>query len=144
MKLQPSVKECLTRIGRRWRLHYTVLYGSRARGYAGPHSDYDVAVKAGRTLGLVERGLLLGDLEECLGGRVDLVLVDDWDPIIVWEALAKGVLVYADGVNGLREYYDDLTLAIDEVADLEPLIKLFEGEARSALARTSGKNIESA
>ena len=128
-------EECASRVAARWRLRYLVLFGSRARGYAGPHSDYDVAVKAGRELGLVERGLLLGELEECAGGlRVDLVVLDDWDPVVAWEALARGRLVYACGDECLREYYGDVARAIDEVADLEPVLKLFEGELRRALA----------
>ncbi len=134
-----DARDCLVRVGEGWGLRYVVLFGSRARGYAGPHSDYDVAVKAGRRLGLVERGLLLAELEECLGARVDLVVVDDWDPIVVWEALTKGILVYSCGESCTREYYDDMARAIDEVADLEPLLKLFEREARSALTRASSQ-----
>ena len=130
---------CLARVASSWRLRYLVLYGSRARGYAGPHSDYDVAVKAGRRLSLVERGLLHGDLEECLGGRLDLAFIDDWDAILAWEALARGRLVYHCGPECLREYYDDLARALDEVADLEPVLRLFRGEARRALTRPDGQ-----
>ena len=120
-----------------------VLFGSRAGGYAGPHSDYDVAVKAGRVLGLVERGLLLGELEECTRGiRVDLVFIDDWDPIVAWEALAKGRLVYTCGGECIREYYWDLARAIDEVADLEPLIRLFRRENLRALTGARGEDNE--
>ncbi len=135
--------ECMRRVAERWRLRYMVLFGSRASGYAGPHSDYDVAVKAGRLLGLVERGLLQGELEDCTGGRrVDLVFIDDWEPIVAWEALAKGRLIYTCGPECEREYYWDLARAIDEVADLEPLIRLFRREHARAFARAGGEGGE--
>ena len=124
--------ECLARVASRWRLSYLVLFGSHARGYAGPHSDYDVAVKAGRKLGFRERGLLYTELEECVRGRLDLLFIDDWDPIAVWEALSSGRLVHHCGVPCIREYYDDLARAIDEVADLEYLLELFRREAKRA------------
>ncbi|WP_317894659.1 nucleotidyltransferase domain-containing protein [Pyrofollis japonicus] len=136
--------ECVRRVASRWRLRYVVLFGSRGRGYWGPHSDFDLAVKAGRRLGFVERGLLYAELEECLpeGARLDLVFLDDWNPVVAWEALARGKLLYSCGDECLREYYEDLARAIDEVADLEPLIRLFERENRRALAGTSGEDIE--
>ena len=132
--------DCLARVGAKWRLRYMVVFGSRARGYARPHSDYDIAVKAGRRLNLRERGLLYGDVESCLDSRLDLVFLDDWDPIVAWEALAHGRLVYYCGEDCLREYYEDLAKAIDEVADLEPLIEMFRRESRRALAGARGED----
>jgi len=131
-----SVKECVERLALRWKLRYIVLFGSRARNYAGPHSDYDIAVKVGRELSFVERGLLQAELEECLKKRVDMVILDDWDPVIAWEALVRGELLYSCGDECLREYYEDTARAIDEVADLEPLIELFRREVRRALTGT--------
>ena len=135
--LEPWV-ECLRSVARRWSLRYLVLYGSRARGYYGPHSDTDVAVKVGRPLGFGDRGLLQVELEGCVGGKLDLVFIDDWSPLIAWEALAKGLLIYTCGPQCVREYYEDLTRAIDEVADLEPILELFRRETRRALARPRG------
>ena len=129
---------CISTVASKWRLRYVVHFGSRALGLAGPHSDYDLAVKVGRDLSLVERGILYSELEGCVGGNLDLVILDDWNPIVAWEALAKGVLLHHCGDECVCEYYDDLLKAIDEVADLEPLIKLFEREARRAFARAGG------
>ena len=133
--IPPEALECLRRLGRRWGLRYIVLYGSRARGYAAPWSDYDLAVKAGRRISLRERGLLQAELEECLHSRVDLSFIDDWNPLLAWEALARGGLLYSCGAPCEREYYDDLARALDEVADLEPLLGLMRREARRALSR---------
>lgn len=135
--MDEAVLRCFICVASRWHLRYLVVFGSRAKGYAGPHSDYDVAVKVGRDLSLVERGLLQMELEECVDVGLDLLVVDDWDPIAVWEALAHGKLVYYCGPQCLAEYYEDLVRAIDEVADLEPIIKLFREEMGRALARSN-------
>ncbi len=110
----------------------------RPLGYAGPHSDYDVAVKVGRRFSFKERGLLYTALSRCVEGRLDLLFIDYWDPIAAWEALARGRLVYWRGEDCLREHYEDLARAIDEVADLEHLIRLFRRKARRALTRPNG------
>ncbi len=132
-----GLEECIGLVADRWRLKYVVFYGSRARGYGGPHSDYDLAVKAGRRLSLGDRGLLYSELGECVDGALDLVFIDDWNPIVVWEALTWGRLVYTCGPSCTKEYYYDLAKAIDEVADLQPLIDLFRREYRRALTRLS-------
>ncbi|ABN70635.1 hypothetical protein Smar_1549 [Staphylothermus marinus F1] len=138
--MDKGIYDCFRSIASKYGLRYLVVYGSHAGGYAGPHSDYDVAVKAGRNLSLVERGLILSMLEKCAGRRVDLLVIDDWNPIAVWEALSNGDLIYYCGRECLNEYYEDLAKAIDEVADLEPLIKLFRREMHYALTRSGGKN----
>jgi predicted nucleotidyltransferase len=132
-------RRCIESLAGEWMLCYAVLYGSRAVGRPSPHSDYDIAVRLLRDLNLPERGLLLGDLEKCLGARVDLLILDDWDPIAAWEALTKGELVYARDEGCLKLYYRDKARAIVEVADLEPLLRLFRRELRSALARHHGQ-----
>jgi len=133
------VRRCIEGLAGEWRPCYAILYGSRAMGYPGPHSDYDIALRLLRGLSLAERGLLLGDLEKCLGARVDLLILDDWDPIAAWEALTKGELVYTRDRGCLKLYYWDRARAIVEVADLEPLLRLFRRELRSALAGSHGQ-----
>lgn len=129
--------ECLRRVLERWRARYAVIYGSIVRGEATWLSDVDLAVKLGRRLKLRERGLLYVELEECLrrGRRLDLAFLDDRDPILTWEALSKGLLVYVCGEECKREYHDDLAWALDMVADMEPLLRLLREERRRALAR---------
>ena len=51
------------------------LFGSFARGEAGPGSDVDVLVDLGGPAGFDQYMGLLGFLEEILGARVDLVTV---------------------------------------------------------------------
>ena len=128
--------ECVRRVLKRWGARYAVVYGSVARGEATPVSDVDIAVKLGRRLGLRERGLLYVELEACLGGRrLDLVFLDDRNPILAWEALARGVLIYSCGPPCQREYYEDLAWALDMVADSEYLLRLLREGRRRAFAR---------
>lgn len=130
---------CIRGVAFKYRLRYIVLFGSEAGGYSGPHSDIDLAVKIGHDPTLAEMGLLHSELEGCASRRLDLVVLDQWDPIIAWEALSRGRLVYYCGPECLREYYLDLARALDEVADLEPLIELFRRETRRALSGASGQ-----
>jgi len=53
-------------------------------GYEGSHGYYGIAVKAGRKPSLGDRGLLYAELEEYVEGQLDLLVIDDWDPIAAW------------------------------------------------------------
>jgi predicted nucleotidyltransferase len=57
------------------RIAYALVFGSRARGEAGPHSDLDVAVglSGEQRLGTLELGALTAKLEDGAGRSVDLV-----------------------------------------------------------------------
>ncbi|MBI3958977.1 MAG: nucleotidyltransferase family protein [Chloroflexi bacterium] len=57
------------------------LYGSAARGEAGPESDVDLLVELARPLGLEFVGLILC-LEETLGRKVDLATFDSFQRTI--------------------------------------------------------------
>jgi predicted nucleotidyltransferase len=95
------------------------LFGSMARGEGRPNSDVDVAVLYGKP---VEAGLaglklaLAGDLEERLGRRVDLVVLDRQPPDLVHRVLRDGLLVLENNrsarirfeVNARNEYFDVL------------------------------------
>jgi len=49
------------------------LFGSVARGEAGPDSDIDLAADLERPMGLFRYSALVDDIEDMLGRRVDLV-----------------------------------------------------------------------
>ena len=72
------------------------LFGSIARGDAGPQSDVDIAVLTSNDL---ERGLLgpltrlRMDLEDALGQRVDLVHLNQAPPDLVHRVLRDGHLL---------------------------------------------------
>jgi predicted nucleotidyltransferase len=98
------------------------VFGSRVKGRAGPLSDVDVAVlPASRSLD--ERLLLACDLaalaSEAFGvpdDRVDIAFLDDAPLWLLFEALARGVVVYCAD----RELLASLRLkAVSEHLDFE-------------------------
>ena len=98
------------------------VFGSRVKGKAGPLSDVDVAVlPASRSLD--ERLLLACDLaalaSEAFGvpdDRVDIAFLDDAPLWLLFEALARGVVVYCAD----RELLASLRLkAVSEYLDFE-------------------------
>jgi predicted nucleotidyltransferase len=58
----------------RFRVVFLALFGSTARGEAGPESDVDLLVEFLETPGLTEYMRLKFWLEDCLGRPVDLVM----------------------------------------------------------------------
>lgn len=72
-----------------------VLFGSRARGYARPESDHDLALKPARPPAPLERVAWQVELEDLLGTPVSLVLLTpDTDPVLGWEIARDGTLLY--------------------------------------------------
>jgi predicted nucleotidyltransferase len=98
------------------------VFGSRVKGKAGPLSDVDVAVLPASRI-LDERLLLACDLaalaSEAFGvpdDRVDIAFLDDAPLWLLFEALARGVVVYCAD----RELLASLRLkAVSEYLDFE-------------------------
>jgi hypothetical protein len=93
------------------------LYGSRARGTAGPRSDVDVAVLYRTVPGPGLAALSLGlesDLESDLGASVQLLTLNSAPADLVHRVLRDGVLVLerdasarvAFEVRARNEYFD--------------------------------------
>jgi predicted nucleotidyltransferase len=99
------------------------LFGSQATRHTHPSSDVDVAVLLDESLTpderFAERLRLLGDLS-CIFGtdHVDLVMLNEASPLLAYEALRHGILLYcADAqtriefqVRTLRAYEDTIPL----------------------------------
>src|SRR3989338_4859706 len=49
------------------------VFGSAARGEAGPKSDIDLLVRFGKPIGMVDYMRFIGRMEEVLGSPVDIV-----------------------------------------------------------------------
>lgn len=81
--------------------HYHVrrlaLFGSFARGEAGPHSDVDllVAFQPGAQVGFLTLGRMKRELAEMLQISVDLVPQDGLKPVIRESILAEARELYA-------------------------------------------------
>ena len=87
----------IARICARYHVAELSVFGSTARGSAGPESDIDllVAFKPDAAIGLIAFNRLRRELEDGLGRRVDLVPKDGLKPMIRDEVLSEAQLVYA-------------------------------------------------
>lgn len=66
-------REEILRIAARHGAHNVRIFGSVARGEAGPESDLDLLVEMEPGRSLLDMGGLLMDLQDLLGCRVDVV-----------------------------------------------------------------------
>jgi predicted nucleotidyltransferase len=69
-----------------------VLFGSHARGSAGPDSDLDLALRIGAMEPHDLNGLL-ARLERATATTVDVVLIDSASPLVRFEIARDGVLL---------------------------------------------------
>ena len=122
--LQAVLAEVPSSVGSAW------LFGSRARGDEGPGSDVDVALLF-RELPEPRLGNaahdLEGRLEEQLGLRVQVVVVNAAPPDLVHRILRDGVLL-VDRDPLLRARFE--TRARNDFFDVEPFLRRYR-EGRS-------------
>ncbi|MBQ9816622.1 MAG: nucleotidyltransferase domain-containing protein [Proteobacteria bacterium] len=67
-----DIQEIVSRLAKEYGAERVYLFGSYARGEATEQSDIDLRIDKGEIRGLRFAGLL-GDLEEALGNKVDLI-----------------------------------------------------------------------
>ncbi len=88
-----------------------ILFGSRARGQAGPSSDWDVGLVLSRPVDLLR---WMSELASLVGGEVDLVDLRQAPPLLAHRAVTEGqVLLDRTGSEfasfaslALRKYWD--------------------------------------
>lgn len=73
-------RDTIRRIAERHGARNVRIFGSVARGEAGPDSDIDLLVEAGPATTPWFPGGLVADLEEALGRRVDVVTLQGLAP----------------------------------------------------------------
>lgn len=97
------------------------LFGSHAKGTANARSDVDLAVDPARGRGAGARAKKLDMLTDLVGAgfeNVDLVILDNDDPVLRFEVIGPNVLVHAARgydpaeafVQALRQYDDTAPL----------------------------------
>jgi predicted nucleotidyltransferase len=68
-----EIKNKITNTARRYGIQKAYLFGSYARGDAGPKSDIDICIEKGKLRTLFELSGFCQDLEETLENKVDVV-----------------------------------------------------------------------
>jgi uncharacterized protein len=67
----------LIEIARKYQITYLAIFGSYARGEAGPESDVDLAVRFAGHYSMFDLTGAMADMAEALGKKVDLIPLDD-------------------------------------------------------------------
>lgn len=86
-------RDLIRRIAERHGARNIRVFGSIARGDAGPESDVDLLVEAGPSTTPWFPGGLVADLEEALGRRVDVVTERGLSPELRQQVLEEAIPV---------------------------------------------------
>ncbi len=111
------------------------LFGSQARGDAGPHSDVDLAVwlapEAARDPA-ARTGMLTELMRVCGRPDIDLVVLNQASPLLQHRVLRDGHVLFARGTRVLAEF---TIRAMQEYVDTELLRALRYRWLRQQLAK---------
>jgi predicted nucleotidyltransferase len=89
--LSPSMVARIHEIARRHGVGDVRLFGSQARGEAGPGSDLDLLIRLERGRGFRDYMDFCEELERALARRVDVVTEDGLSPFIRDQVLAEAL-----------------------------------------------------
>src|SRR5687767_1913245 len=84
-------RDVILRVAAQFGAHRVRIFGSVARGEAGPESDVDILVEMERGRSLLDLVGLEQDLHDLLGCRVDVVVEGGINPLIAERILKEAV-----------------------------------------------------
>ena len=134
----------LTHLFRQRPVQLAYLFGSQATGYTHTESDVDVAVLLDAALTaderFTERLACIGALSHLFGtDNVDVVILNEAPPLLAYEVLRHGVLVYCAADEERVEFQVRTLRAYEDTAPLRDLLAQAMGERLKA--GTFGKPI---
>lgn len=110
------------------------LFGSRAKGEARPHSDYDLAVLfAGyrpEEHNIALRLEMAEELAELLGEKVDLVFLQSASIVMRFEIVSTGKVVYCANDDARTDFED---LVLRDYLDFKPFLDQYYREVAEAV-----------
>lgn len=89
-----ELRKIIGEIAERYGIVRVYLFGSRARGTAGPESDYDFCIIPGEETSLFDIGGFLTDCKEILGHEVDVVSENAVRPSLYNAIVRDRILLY--------------------------------------------------
>lgn len=123
--IEARLREFLASVAEREGIAAAYLFGSVARGTAGPRSDVDVGILYQEDPPLTLEGLglrLEGDLESLLGKPVQLIVLNHAPVDLAIRVLRDGKLL-VDRDRSRRVHFEVRTHF--ELFDLEPYLKMY-------------------
>ena len=93
MPVSTELKAAVSRLARQYGAERVYLFGSFARGDATEASDIDLRIDKGSIRGL-QFARLLGDLEDALGRKIDLISTNGMDEDFRRAIAPEEVLLY--------------------------------------------------
>src|SRR4051812_38516218 len=128
-----DAEEKLARALDRDEVRLAILFGSRARGQAGPSSDWDVGVVLSRPVDLF---CWMSELGSVVGGDVDLVDLRRAPPLLAHRAVTEGkVLLDRTG----SEFASFASLALRKYWDTAKFRRMQEESLRRFVAARQGR-----
>jgi predicted nucleotidyltransferase len=95
-----------------------VLFGSRARGTAGPASDVDIGFIPAGEISLGQELALEAELTRALGAEVDLVRLDVEDVMLRYRVAKDGIVILAHPAFEAPRFFARAAVDHDEMAPL--------------------------
>jgi predicted nucleotidyltransferase len=124
---------------------FAYLFGSVARGNAGPLSDIDIAVyldplQLPKKTGYGFHSELLVELQALLANDTDLVLLNQASTVTKYQVIKNGMLIFCRSEESRRDFHDHTVKAY---LDLKPLLKVqrFYLQKRLATGIFGGGNV---
>lgn len=128
-----GARERLAKALDRAEVRLAVLFGSRAKGTAGPESDWDVGLVVSSP---IDWFAWMAELGSVVGGRVDLVDLTRAPPLLAHRAVTEGkVLLDRSG----HEFASFASLALRKYWDTAKFRRLQEESLRRFVAARQGR-----
>ena len=121
-------------------IDFALLFGSYARDKQTALSDIDIAIYTSRSIGLLEQGNILSVLEEKLGKKIDLILLNGLE-----KENAKMAFNIVDNHKVIlnkqqQKYIDFKANTYKYYFDLKPMYEMFDNALKERIASgTYGK-----
>lgn len=83
---------------------FGILFGSILEKRFNAQSDIDIAVLFPRDMSTLQTSQLKQQLENKLGRDIDVIDLRTADPIITWQVLQNGKLIFSDEIDSFHQF----------------------------------------
>lgn len=121
IKITKEQKNKIAKIAKKYSLEMVLLFGSQVNGKARSDSDLDVAVLDYKPETYQRFGNLFNSFSRIFSGfNLDLRLIKNSEPVLLFSVFNNGQLIYGDTQN----YFNYKAFAYKNYVDSKPLFEL--------------------